>query len=43
MFLWEMPIHAILARDNESQLVSRDKDFDRLKDITRAKFPEDLL
>ncbi len=36
-------IHAILARDHEAQFVSRDKDFERLKDITLTKKPEDLL
>jgi predicted nucleic acid-binding protein len=36
-------LHAILARDHEAQLVSRDKHFDWLKDITRAKKPEELL
>lgn len=36
-------VHAIVARDTESQLVSRDWDFNKLKDITRAKLPEDLL
>ena len=36
-------IHAIVARDNEAQLVSRDWDFERLKDITKAKLPEDLI
>ena len=36
-------LHAIISRDNDAQLVSRDWDFDKLKDITRAKKPEDLL
>lgn len=36
-------LHAILARDNEAQLVSRDWDFEQLKDITTTKKPEDLL
>lgn len=35
--------HAILARDHEAQLVSRDRDFDRIKDIAEAKLPEDLI
>lgn len=36
-------LHAILARDHEAQLVSRDRDFEKLKDISRAKNPEELL
>ena len=36
-------LHAILARDNNLQLISRDKHFDKLKDITRAKLPEDFI
>lgn len=36
-------LHAILSRDNEAQLVSQDWDFEKLKDITKAKKPEDLL
>mgnify|MGYP001368600231 CR=1 FL=1 len=32
-------LHAILSRDYEVQLVSRDWDFEKLKDITRAKIP----
>ena len=36
-------LHAILARDHEAQLVSRDKHFEKLKDITRTKKPEDLI
>ncbi len=36
-------LHAILARDHEAQLVSRDKDFEKLRDITRCKLPEDLI
>jgi predicted nucleic acid-binding protein len=36
-------IHAIIARDHEAQLVSRDWDFEKLKDITKARIPEDLL
>ena len=30
-------LHAVLARDHESQLVSRDKHFKKLKDITTTK------
>ena len=36
-------LHAIIARDNEIQLISRDRDFCKLKDITQAKFPEEFL
>lgn len=36
-------LHAILARDYEAQLVSRDRDFEKLKDVTKAKKPEDLI
>lgn len=36
-------LHAVLARDGEAQLVSRDWDFEQLKDITSAKKPEDLI
>jgi predicted nucleic acid-binding protein len=35
--------HTILARDHEAQLVSRDRDFEKLKDIAEAKLPEDLI
>lgn len=36
-------LHAVIARDNGAQLVSRDWDFEQLKDITKTKKPEDLL
>lgn len=37
-------IHAILARDHDAQLVSKDeKDFVKLKDITKHQEPEDLI
>lgn len=37
-------IHAIIARDNDAQMVSRDeKDFRKIKDITEYKEPKDLL
>lgn len=36
-------IHAIVSRDNEAQLVSRDWHFEKLKDVTRARLPEGLL
>ncbi len=35
--------HAILARDHGLQLVSRDKDFEKIKDVEEAKLPEDLI
>jgi predicted nucleic acid-binding protein len=36
-------IHAILARDNDAVLVSRDKHFNLLKDICRIAKPEDVF
>lgn len=36
-------LHAILARDNKSIMVTRDKHFKKLKDIADIKKPEDLL
>lgn len=36
-------LHAIIARDQGAQFVSRDWDFEQLKDIVRAKKPEDLI
>ena len=36
-------LHAVLARDNDSQLISRDTHFEKLKDITVAKKPEDFI
>ena len=36
-------LHALVARDNEAILVSRDKHFFLLKYITEIKKPEDLL
>src|SRR3989344_5969828 len=35
--------HAVLSRDHIAQLVSRDWDFDKLRDITKTKKPEDLI
>ena len=35
-------LHAILARDNNLQLISRDNDFEQLRDITIAKRPEEF-
>jgi len=35
-------LHAILARDNNLQLISRDHHFEKLKDITEVKLPEDF-
>jgi len=34
--------HAILARNNAAQLISRDWDFAKLKGITKVKLPEDI-
>ncbi|MBR9699726.1 PIN domain-containing protein [Candidatus Woesearchaeota archaeon] len=36
-------LHAVLARDHEAQLVSRDWHFEQLKDITHYRKPEDLI
>ena len=36
-------LHAILARDNNLQLISRDHHFEKLKDIANAKLPEDFI
>ncbi|MFQ5531756.1 MAG: type II toxin-antitoxin system VapC family toxin [Candidatus Nanoarchaeia archaeon] len=36
-------LHAILTRENYAQLISRDKDFDKLKNITIAKLPEEFI
>ncbi|MBN2368185.1 PIN domain-containing protein [Candidatus Woesearchaeota archaeon] len=36
-------LHAVLARDNNLQLIARDHDFDFLKDISRAKKPEEFI
>lgn len=36
-------LHAILARDNELQLIARDPHFKKLKDITNSKIPEDFI
>ncbi len=36
-------LHAIIARDQMAVLISRDWHFEKLKDITKAKKPEDLL
>jgi predicted nucleic acid-binding protein len=35
-------IHAIIARDTESCLISRDGDFQKIKEIARAYLPEGL-
>lgn len=35
-------LHALIARDYKVILVSRDKDFDRLRDIVETKKPEDF-
>ncbi|MBI4452498.1 PIN domain-containing protein [Candidatus Woesearchaeota archaeon] len=36
-------LHAILCRDNNLQLISRDNDFLRLTDISEVKLPEDFI
>jgi len=36
-------LHAILCRDNNLQLVSRDSHFEKLKDVSMAKTPEELI
>ena len=36
-------LHVILARDSNLQLISRDYHFEKLKDITIAKKPEDFI
>lgn len=35
-------LHAILARDNEAQLITRDYHFQKLKDIIISKLPEEF-
>ena len=36
-------LHAILCRDNDAQLVTRDPDFQRIFYITKPKKPEELI
>ena len=36
-------LHAILARDNNAVLVSRDKHFNKLKDIVKIAKPEEII
>src|SRR3989344_5243423 len=36
-------LHAILARDNDLQLISRDHHFEKLMDISDVKLPEDII
>lgn len=36
-------LHAILSRNNEAQLISRDIDFENIRDIVIAKKPEEIL
>lgn len=36
-------LHAVLSRDNNLQLISRDEHFEKLKDISIAKKPEDFI
>lgn len=35
--------HAVLARDNEARLITRDYHFQKLKDITIPRLPEDFI
>lgn len=36
-------LHALIARDNKAILITRDKDFQKLLDITQPFKPEDLV
>lgn len=36
-------LHAIIAKDNEANLITRDYHFQKLKDIIVSKLPEDYL
>lgn len=36
-------MHAIISRNNEAILISRDKDFKSLKDIVESIVPEELV
>jgi len=36
-------LHAIISRDCGAQLVSRDWDFEKIKNITKTKRPEELI
>ena len=36
-------VHAILARENNAQLISRDNDFNEIKHITVTKLPEEFI
>lgn len=36
-------LHVILCRDNNLSLISRDEHFWKLKDISKAKLPEDFI
>jgi len=36
-------LHALIARDNKSILVTLDKHFQKLRDITRPKRPQELI
>ena len=36
-------LYAVLARDNQLQLISNDDHFNKLKDITKTKKPEGLI
>lgn len=36
-------LHAIIARDNNLQLIATDPHYEQLKDITKSKKPEDFI
>ena len=36
-------IHGILARDNNAILISRDRDFEKIKEIVLTKKPEEII
>ena len=36
-------LHAILTRENNAQLISRDKDFDKIRNIAIVKLPEEFI
>jgi len=36
-------LHAIIARDNDLQLIATDNHFDQLRDISHAKKPQDFI
>ena len=40
---WGDALHAIIARDNDAVLVTRDHHFERLSDISIPQKPEDII